>query len=619
MATIYATGDFDPERTDYKEKDVLVLSKGHAAPALYSTWCAEGYFSFKDFIQELRKPFSIYQGHPSSIKKTQGLVPASTGSLGQGSGIAEGIAIGKNLNSDSGWVYLLLSDGEIREGSTQEAINLANKYPAKLDNIIAFLDTNKLEIDGRPQNMMPLDVKGMFERANWKVYECDLTREDRYQQIYQQLKKAKNVRGKPKVIICETIKGQGVSFMEDKREFHGRIPTSKELNQALEELGEPDIDLLKKYGYDEKEYKRYKWRKKGWKKVKRKKINKGKRKIYPVGESHKIRKVFGKTLQELMHLNKEIIVLANGLANSGGLASYNKKNPLIAEDPSLEDRYFNMSLTEQNTVSFAGGLAAYGYLSYYYTFAKFYERSKDQLDMNIKSGLSVKYIVSHIGLDTGQDGESHQQLDYLNLFSKARCPHIILADANQGDVVARWSLTYPGPVVIMMGRSAIPIIAKENGEPFFDEEYSFDPSKADVIRKGDDATVISYGPVLHKALQARDTLKEKYGNEVRVINFSTPSLGLHDKFIDWGKVVKAAKETGAILVAEDHRKDGSLGQKIACKLFEEKIFPEFKHLAIPNYFKGTSGTPEELYSLADVGLSEGKIRAEIGKLLAQKK
>jgi len=612
IATLYATGNFNANTTDYTNEDVLILSKGHGAPALYSAWCAMGYFSYNDFLKNFRKPFTFFQGHPASLEKLKGIVPASTGSLGQGPGLAEGIAYGKHLNSDPGHVYAILGDAECREGSVFEAIMTGNKFRDKLENLIFFVDLNHLGIGGRPEDMMPMDIKGTFSHNNWLVYNCDLTGENRFQQLHQNLKEAKKDKGAPKVIICETIKGQGVCFMEGEQFAHGVAPNYEQCKDALGEIGKIDWALLKTYGYDENEYTKYSWRKNYSGEKETKQLDPGERKVYPVGDAVSPRKTVGKTLHDIMMLNDETTVSINDLAGSGGLKP-------ICKDMRLEHRVFDLSLTEQNTMSFTGGLAIAGMRPYYYTFGKFYERSKDQHDMNIKSGLNIKYLVSHaFGLDLGEDGESHQIYSYLNLFTKSRCPVIMLADANQADAVMRWSVNYPGPAAIMSGRDPIPIISKENGEPFFDLDYNFNLSKADIIRDGSDATIITYGPMLAKALQARDNLKRKHGHEVRLINFSTPSLGIHDKFIDWSAIFKASKETGAILTVEEHIKDGSLGQKIGAKLLEKRIFPQFNQLAVPNYFKGTSGKPDELRGLNDIGLTEGNIRKQIEILIDKK-
>ncbi|RKZ01490.1 MAG: transketolase [Candidatus Hydrothermota bacterium] len=219
----------DPKNPNWPERDRFVLSKGHAAPALYAVLAEWGYFP-KDDLWKLRKIDSHLQGHPSH-KDTPG-VEASTGSLGQGFSVAVGMALGLRLSGSDATVYVMLGDGELDEGQTWEAALSAGHY--KLDNLVAILDHNGLQIDGFTRDVMdttPLEDK--FRAFKWATRSID---GHDFDQILDAFEWAKSVKGQPALIVANTIKGKGVSFMENKVEWHGKAPTWEQFEMALKEL-----------------------------------------------------------------------------------------------------------------------------------------------------------------------------------------------------------------------------------------------------------------------------------------------------------------------------------------------------------------------------------------------
>lgn len=210
------------------EGDKVVLSKGHASPALYAVLAEKGFYS-KDELKNFRKLGSILQGHPSS-KSTPG-VDVTSGSLGQGLSVANGIALSFKLDKKDNFVYVVLGDGEIQEGQVWEAAMSSNHY--KLNNVIAFLDYNKLQIDGKNDEVMtvaPVDKK--FESFGWYVQRID---GHNFDEIINAVGNAK-MQDKPSMIIADTIKGKGVSFMENQVSWHGKAPNEEQYTQAMNEL-----------------------------------------------------------------------------------------------------------------------------------------------------------------------------------------------------------------------------------------------------------------------------------------------------------------------------------------------------------------------------------------------
>jgi transketolase len=220
-----------PEDPAWEDRDKFVLSKGHAAPAYYAALAETGYFPVDELVT-LRKMGSHLQGHPCRMK-TPG-VEISTGSLGQGLSVANGMALASKLDRRQTRIFCLLGDGELQEGQNWEAAMLASHY--KLDNITAFVDRNKMQIDGPTEQVMSLEPLGDKWRAfGWNVIEIN---GHDMRQILEACEKATQVMGKPTMIIAHTIKGKGVSFMEGAIAFHGKAPNADEYRIALKELGE---------------------------------------------------------------------------------------------------------------------------------------------------------------------------------------------------------------------------------------------------------------------------------------------------------------------------------------------------------------------------------------------
>ena len=220
-----------PENPNWEDRDRLILSKGHCSPALYSCLAYRGYFPVED-LRTFRKIDSYLQGHPDK-NKVPG-VDMTTGSLGQGLSVANGMAIAGKMNGKNYRVYCILGDGEIEEGQIWEAAMTSNKY--KLDNLCVIVDNNNLQIDGTIEEVMssyPIDEK--FKSFGFQI--ININGHD-IEEIIKAFEVAKNVKGKPTCIIAKTMKGKGVSFMENQVGWHGKAPSKEQYEQAIKELDE---------------------------------------------------------------------------------------------------------------------------------------------------------------------------------------------------------------------------------------------------------------------------------------------------------------------------------------------------------------------------------------------
>ena len=230
MAVLYFNElNVNPQNPTWEDRDRVVLSKGHCAPALYATLALKGYFNIRE-LQNLRKIDTILQGHPD-MKKVPG-VDMTTGSLGQGLSCANGMAISAKLDNKNYRVYAILGDGEIEEGQIWEAAMAAHKY--KLDNLCVIVDNNNLQIDGKIEDVMsPYPIDEKFKSFGFEVININ---GNNVKEILQALEKAKTIKEKPTCIIAKTTKGKGVSFMENKAEWHGKAPNEEQYKQAIQEL-----------------------------------------------------------------------------------------------------------------------------------------------------------------------------------------------------------------------------------------------------------------------------------------------------------------------------------------------------------------------------------------------
>lgn len=232
--------DHNPKNPLWQDRDRLILSNGHICPILYVALAKAGYFPMKE-LKTLRKLNSRLQGHPH--RRPEIGIENSGGPLGQGTSVATGIAYGAKMDNKNYHIFLSMGDGELNEGQCWESFMFAAKN--KLDNLIGFVDRNHIQIDGYTEDIMPLEpLAAKFRAFNWHVIEID---GNNMKQIINAFTEAKKHKGSPTVVLCKTTPGKGVSFMEKKYEWHGRVPVKQEAEIALEQLCHAECNLK---GYD---------------------------------------------------------------------------------------------------------------------------------------------------------------------------------------------------------------------------------------------------------------------------------------------------------------------------------------------------------------------------------
>jgi len=561
---------FDCADPAHPNNDRVIFSKGHAAPLLYALYAAAGEID-QDELSSLRRLGSPLQGHPTPQFR---YAEAATGSLGQGLSIGVGMAInGKYLDRLPYRVFVLLGDGEMAEGSVWEAVQLASHY--KLDNLIGVLDVNRL---GQSQEtMFGHDTEAYARRIasfGWEVVTID---GHSFPEIIQAYDKLLKDGDRPKMIVAKTLKGKGVSFLEDKAGWHGKALSKEDLERALKEIGKVDLELEGEIQKPED------------RRPKPVLPKDAPPPSYKKGESVATRKAYGTALARLVDKYPQLVSLDGDVKNSTFAEILAQKKP---------DHFFEMFIAEQNMVGVGVGLAQRGKVPFVSSFAAFLTRAYDQIRMAAVTGANLKCVGSHVGVSIGEDGPSQMGLEDLAMFRALHGSTVLYpSDAVSTEYLVEEAIRTPGIVYLRTSRPATPVL--------YDVGEKFPAGGSKVLKSSaqDRVTVIGAGVTLHEALKAYESL-QKEGISIRVIDAYSV------KPIDAVTLAKAAKETKGLVVVEDHWSEGGIGDAVL------NVFAEAEHVPIRKLAVREmpgSGKPEELLDAA--GISANAIVREVKKIL----
>jgi len=558
---------YNPKDSEDLANDELVLSKGHAAPILWAAYAEAGIIP-EGSLMNLRKITSTLEGHPTPRMKW---VKAATGSLGQGLSVGVGMALAMKLAKSPGRVYVLMGDGECAEGAVWEAANMGSLL--RLGNLCAIMDINRL---GQSEaTMHGHDVqayKRKFQAFGWETIPIN---GHRIPEILKAFKKARqNV--KPTVILAKTIKGKGISFIEDKNGWHGKPLKEEEMKRALEELSPiPSIDARK--------YVRKPRKMKSLKPIKKYNFRKN---IY--NDKTATRRAYGNALLNLAKVNEAVVVLDGDVKNSTYAESFFEAFP---------KRAFQTYIAEQNMAGMGIGMSAKGFIPFIATFSAFLPRAHDQIRMAAYSFSNIKFCGSHSGVSIGADGPSQMGLEDLGMFrSIPGCAVLYPCDAYSTEACVESLAKYRGLSYIRTTRPATPLLYRR------EDKFPIGGSKIIKKSKNDKATVIAAGITVHEALKAYEELRRE-NISIRIIDaYSVQPI---DKDNITKEVTKAGRKA---VVVEDHFQNGGLGDAVAQALNGKA---EIVHLAINDMPR--SGKPEEL--LDKYGIDAEHIKSAVKKLI----
>ena len=558
---------FDPTDPKAYDVDVFVLSKGHAAPILWSALFHAGGIS--EELTSLRKFTSTLEGHPTPRNPW---VRVATGSLGQGLGSACGMAWARRKDGHPGRVFTLMGDGEIAEGSVFEAAAFAAQE--NLSNLVAIVDVNAFGQSGPTMQSHNTSVyAGRFESFGWHVVECDGHDVAALQSAFAQIRGAT----RPSVILAKTLKGKGAPIMENKDGWHGKpVKKGEELQAALAAIGDVELGPMV---------------------VPARRYGKARPPVAPfaVAPSYKpgdlvaTREAYGSALEQIGTQCAQIMGVDGDTKNSTFSDRLKKVRP---------NQFADAYIAEQNMVSVALGASTEGKIPFASSFACFLSRAYDQIRMAGHSEPSHLVIVgSHAGVSIGEDGQSQMALEDLAMM-RGVVPATVLypSDAVSAEKLTELAGKTRGVVYIRMSRPKTPILYRS------DEAFIVGGSKVLRSSAKDVATVVGAGVTVHEALAAYAELATQ-GIAVRVIDLY--SL----KPVDTKTLRQAAAETRGLITVEDHGACGGLGEAVASAVAG---LARIEILAVRELPR--SGTPVEL--MRAYGIDKDAIVAAVKKILA---
>ena len=565
--------DIANPRNPYNDR--FVLSKGHATPALWSVLAEAGAFPLDRLYDSYRRFGSDLEGHPTPRNPW---IDAATGALGQGLSVGIGMALQSRLDKLDNRIFVLMGDGETAEGAIWEAIALAAHY--RLGNLIGIIDVNRL---GQTEaTMYGHDVESYARRFGAFGWEARVVDGHNLREILDAYQAAIDYKGGPFVIIAKTLKGKGVSFLEDQNGRHGKPVTGEEYRKALQEIGEPTLaeplsvakpvqssaqqstPAAQRIAMEAPQYSREK--------------------------PTPTRKAYALALTKLGKVYPQVVALDAELKNSTYSEEFLQHIP---------ERFFECYIAEQNMVGMAHGLSVRGKIPFCSTFACFLTRAYDQIRMASISGANIKYAGSHAGVSVGEDGPSQMGLEDLAMFRAAYGSVILYpCDAVATERMVALAAQHNGTVYLRLTRPATPIL--------YNPEDHFEIGGSEVLRSSnkDRATLIGAGITVHEALKAAAKTLEADGISVRVID------AYSIKPIDDETIRNAADQTGVIITVEDHYPEGGLGDAVLNSLSGRAV--KYRKLAVKGMPR--SGSPEEL--LEHHGISEPNIVTAVKELIA---
>jgi transaldolase len=522
---------FKIDEPDHPNNDRLIFSKGHASPLLYALWAVAGCITEEE-LSSYRHFGSRLEGHPTPRFP---YVEAATGSLGQGLGVGLGMALNaSHLDRLPYRTYVLLGDSEMSEGSQWEAIQLAAYYGAS--NLIGIIDVNRL--GQRGPTMFGHDTDAHARRVaafGWRTLTID---GHDMAQALDAFREAAMERSQPLMIVARTLKGKGISFLEDAEGWHGKALDEDQWKRASREFA--DVDREVRGTIAEPEDRR----------PERASAEPAAAPHYEMGRSVATRNAYGNALIRLQKQFPQMVSLDGEVSNSTMAEKFANGVP---------ERFFEMFVAEQNMVEVALGLSRRGKVPFVSTFAAFFTRAFDQIRMSQYSQANLKFVGSHAGVSIGEDGPSQMGLEDIAMFRSILTSAVLHpCDAVSTEKLVEAAAAHNGMVYMRTMRQSTPVI--------YDNEESFQIGGSKVLRQsiGDSVTLVAAGVTVHEAIKAHEQLLRE-GVPVRVID------AYSIKPIDALTLREAADATGAIVTVEDHYPVGGLGDAVLQALADRPV------------------------------------------------
>jgi transketolase len=589
---LYHFAKVDPKDPYRDERDRIIISHGHTSPGAYTALAAAGFFDVGPALWGFRQAGSPFEGH---VERSVPGIEWDTGNLGQGLSVGCGKALYARMSGQEFHTYVVMGDGEQQKGQIAEARRFAVKY--RLNNLTALVDFNRLQISGKLTDVMPQQVKAGWESDGWRVIEVDGHDLNR---LYATLREATLSQEAPVMILAHTVMGKGVSFMENDENYHGAPLSMDQARKAFVELGgiADDLEALvarrksgppPAFATQHAAYPR---------------IAPGSPANYGSEEKLDNRGAFGKALVSVAEANMGKPGIAMGvfdcdLAKSVKTDGFAKKYP---------GSFFQCGISEHNTATMAGALSAEQAVAVWADFGVFgIDETYNQARLNDINHSNLKLFCTHSGVMVGEDGKTHQCIDYFSLLNSTFGWKVITpADPNQTDRVVRYVLSTPGNFAVIMGRSVAPIITTEEGEPYFAGAYRYQYGRMEWLRTGGQVALVAAGNIVPTAMHAWSALQAE-GVRISLVCVADWS-DLHVE--DLGSLARYQD----LVVLEDHNVKSGLGAALSAALFENGCRTRLTRMGVTRY--GSSGKPDDLYKL--LGIDAGSVATKVRSLLIEK-
>ena len=589
ITTLFFSGYFHSDINEPHSfaNDRFILSKGHASPLLYALYRVAGALTDDDMVK-LRDHNSRLEGHPTPLFPYSDV---ETGSLGQGLSIGLGMALGINLRTKNlelrtekkPKVFVLMGDSEFSEGQIYEALQLASHY--KATNLVGILDVNRL--GQRGETMLGWNLKAYAKRIDSFGWHTVIV-EDGHN--IEEIQKAFGLisEDRPTMIIAKTIKGKGVSFLENKDGWHGKPVPKEKLDEALKELGEVDTALIGKIAapvilnsvQDLQEIPKPFDLAQG-EQVRHDSSLKLQALGYKLHDSVATRQAYGDALVELGKQDEDVVVLDAEMSNSTFAETFKK---------TFADRFFEMFIAEQNMVSVALGLSKIGFKPYVSTFGSFLTRAYDQIRMSQYSYANLAFCGSHVGVSIGEDGSSQMGLEDISMF-RSILNSVIFYPSDANSAIQQLKLLHEHKGIKYLRATKMPLPILYTNEEV--ESMKIGGSKIIHQSLKDKAVMFCAGITLHEALKAHEHLKNE--------DISIAVVDLYSmKPLDEETIRKFCHLP--IIVVEDHYPTGGLGEAVLATISKFKFqISNFVHLCVRSI--PHSGSPEENLRYAEIDAS----------------
>ena len=585
LLTLYANARVDPKAPLDPMRDRIFVSHGHISPGTYAALAAFGFCDRDEAITGFRVFGSRFSGH---VEISVPGVEWNSGNLGQGLSAGVGAALGGRLmgaepsadlrgqtHPSAYRAVVLMGDGEQQKGQISEARRLAVKYGCT--NLVAFVDANGLQIGGSCDDVMPQDIAAGWASDGWDVVECD---GHDWQELYSAFRAAWRATERPVVIIARTVMGKGVDFMENLAKYHGSAVPADQVAGAIAQLGGVsrwDELSAKRAALPPGELGHHFWD------APVPALTIGRPHVYPAGTVTDCRSAYGQVMLELATVNNadaiQVVAFSADLTGSVKLNAFQDAAPA---------GFIEGGIQEHNSATASGRLSKEGFVTFFSTFGVFgVTETFNQQRLNGFNRTNLKLVCTHCGTDVGEDGPTHQVVDYVGLLRSTFDWEVFVpADANQCDRIVRNVASRGGNQFVGMGRSKLELISSPDGTPFYDGTVGFAPGRADVIREGDDAAILAVGPTVIHAQKAADWIAEHTDKRVRVLNMASLVPVDLEAILD-------ATMTGLVLTVEDHNPDTGLGGIVANVIADHGIATRLIRTGVGQW--PMSGKPADIF------------------------